>query len=179
MDKKEFAVFASALRTYYSKENLLPNSQAAELWFGQLRDIPFPVAEAALNKWVSTNKWSPSIAEIRELAASICYGDIPDWGEGWRQVCEAMRKYGREYPVSAYNSMDEVTAEAVKQLGSWWNVCVSENQDAIRASFRANYEAIAQRKQRERQTSPELADAIKRISGSGNDNPLLKEGAEL
>ena len=56
MDKKEFALFASALRTYYSKENLLPNSQAMELWFRQLMDIPYPVAEATLNKWVATNK---------------------------------------------------------------------------------------------------------------------------
>lgn len=180
MDKSEFKVFAAALRTYYTKENLLPNPQAMELWYRQLKDIPYEVAEAALNKWVGTNKWSPSIAEIRELSASICLGEIPNWGEGWRQVCEAMEKYGREYPVSSYKSMDEITAEAAKQLGAWWNVCMSENLDAVRANFRMNYEAIAKRKQEERQTSLELQGTIKRLSGSvGEANPLLKGVTEL
>ena len=98
MDKKEFALFASALRTYYSKENLLPNSQAMELWFRQLMDIPYPVAEATLNKWVATNKWSPSIAEIRELAAEIQNGKLPDWGEAWEETCKAISRYGYYRP---------------------------------------------------------------------------------
>ena len=65
MNRKEFALFASALRTYYPREKLLPNEQAMELWFNQLQDIPYKVAELTLNKWVATNKWSPSIADIR------------------------------------------------------------------------------------------------------------------
>jgi hypothetical protein len=48
MNKKEFAIFASALRTYYPKENLLPNEQAMQLWFNQLSDIPYKVAEVTL-----------------------------------------------------------------------------------------------------------------------------------
>ena len=76
MDKQEFATLAMAIRTYYPKENILPNKEAMQLWFRELHDIPYNVAEAALRKWVSTNKWSPSIAEIREMAANIQNGDI-------------------------------------------------------------------------------------------------------
>lgn len=173
MDKQQFSVFASALRTFYSKENLLPNGQAMELWYRQLKDIPYEVAEAALNKWVATHKWSPSIAEIRELTTDICLGDIPEWGEGWRQVCVAIEKYGREYPKSSYQSMDAITAEAAKQLGAWWNVCTSENVDVLRSNFRTNYEAIAKRKREERQTSAELQGTIKRLLSNGEDKPLL------
>ena len=31
MDKREFATFAAASKTYYPRENLLPNPQAMEL----------------------------------------------------------------------------------------------------------------------------------------------------
>ena len=44
MNKKEFATFTMALKTYYPRENLLPNEQAREVWFSQLQDIPFEVA---------------------------------------------------------------------------------------------------------------------------------------
>ena len=41
MDKREFAIFASGLKTYYPREGLLPNDMAMELWFERLKDIPF------------------------------------------------------------------------------------------------------------------------------------------
>ena len=70
MTRIEFATFAMALKTYYPRENLLPNEQALELWFRQLQDISYQVAEVGLHKWVALNKWSPSIADIREMASS-------------------------------------------------------------------------------------------------------------
>lgn len=69
MTEQEFAKFAMGLKTYYPRENLLPNRPAMELWYRQLQDLPYEVAETALNKWVSTNKWSPSIAEIDVMLA--------------------------------------------------------------------------------------------------------------
>jgi hypothetical protein len=91
MNKQEFATFAMALRTYYPKENILPNKEAMALWFREVQDIPFPVAEAALRKWVATNKWSPSIAEIREMTAGIQNGEQLTWGEAWERALRAVR----------------------------------------------------------------------------------------
>ena len=87
MNKQEFSLFTMALKTYYPRENLLPNTQAMELWYQQLQDIPYRTAEAALNQWVATNKWSPSIADIRETAAGVASGEVLDWGEGDGSRC--------------------------------------------------------------------------------------------
>ena len=86
MNEKEFAAFAMALKTYYPKEALLPNKEALGLWFMQLRDLDYTLAETALCKWVAVNKWSPTIADIRQEAASITDGDLPEWGDGWEQL---------------------------------------------------------------------------------------------
>lgn len=75
MTREEFGVFSSALKTYYPKETLLPNKAAMELWYRQLQDIPYQIAESALNKWVATNKWSPSIADIRQISSWIINGE--------------------------------------------------------------------------------------------------------
>ena len=97
MNKQEFSLFAMALKTYYPREALLPNNQAMELWFRELCDIPYNVAEMALRKWVATNKWSPSIADIREMTSGIVNGEQLTWGEAWEKTLEAMKAhYGTE-----------------------------------------------------------------------------------
>lgn len=177
MDKKEFALFASALRTYYSKENLLPNSQAMELWFRQLMDIPYPVAEATLNKWVATNKWSPSIAEIRELAAEIQNGKLPDWGEAWEETCKAISRYGYYRPKEALASLSPLTRKTVERLG-FTNLCLSENPTADRANFRQCYEIVAKREQEAQVLSLPLQQIIQQLSDGmapNSEQPLLTD----
>lgn len=51
-----------------------------------MQDIPYDIAKLVLNKWVATNKWSPTIADIREQAAEITNGKQADWSEGWEKV---------------------------------------------------------------------------------------------
>lgn len=162
MDKKEFAQFAMALKTYYPKENLLPNNQAMELWYRQLQDIHYTVAEAALNQWVATSKWSPTIADIREAAASVKNGEIPDWGEGWEQVLMAVRKYGTYNVQEAMESFDPITRQCVERL-DFYNICTSKNISTDRANFRMIYEQLAERKQKETQIPAELSKMIEGI----------------
>lgn len=166
MDKKEFSTFAMALKTYYPKEQLLPNQQAMELWYRELQDIPYQVAEAGLRQWVSTNKWSPSIADIREMTSTIQNGSIPDWGEGWEQVLMAIRRYGSYRETEALQSMDEMTRTCVKRLG-FRNICMSENINQDRANFRMIYEQLQERKKKEQQVALPLADTIKMIQQRG------------
>ena len=171
MDKKEFAQFVMALKTYYPRENLLPNNQAMELWYRQLQDIPYQVAEAALNKWVATNKWSPSIADIREITATVQKGEIPDWGEGWEQVIKAISKYGMYQIREAMESFDPITRRCVERLG-FRNICLSEDINQDRANFRMIYQQLAERKQKEQQIPVALSNLIESI----RNEQLMIEG---
>lgn len=162
MDKNEFSMFSMALKTYYPRENLLPNTQAMELWFKQLQDIPYQVAEAALNKWVAVNKWSPSIADIRAEAAEIKNGEAPDWGEGWESVLAAIRRYGSYRVDEAMASFEPVTRRCVERIG-FLNICQSENIAADRANFRTLYEQLAEKEQKHRQMPPALSQLIAKI----------------
>lgn len=173
MDKKEFSTFAMVLRTYYSKESILPNQQAMELWYRELQDIPFHVAEIVLRKWVATNKWSPSIAEIRDMAANITYGEPPDWGDGWNAVQRAILRYGRDRKQEALDSFDPITRKTVEYLG-WCELCNSENAMADRANFRDCFKVVAQRAQTEQRLALPLQEAIAAIQFRGIDGQPLK-----
>lgn len=175
MDKKEFAAFAMALRTYYPREQILPNQQAMELWYREVQDIPFPVAEAALRKWVSTNKWSPSIADIREMTADIQHGEIPDWGEAWESVLKSIRKHGMYNIKGAMESLDPLTRQAVERIG-FRELCMSENIAVDRANFRMVFETLQKREKTKQQLALPLREAIDRIQLQSMDNGMLRIG---
>lgn len=165
MNRQEFALWAAALKTYYSREEkLLPNNQALELWFDALQDIPYNVAELALKKWVSTNKWSPSIAEVRETATGIVAGEAADWGRAWQEVQAAMNRFGSYRPQEALASMDDLTRQAVERLG-FTALCHSESPATDRANFRMIYEQLAERERLEKQMPRRLTVLIKEAQG--------------
>lgn len=160
MTKIEFAKIAAAIKTYYPQANILPNEAAAELWFRQLEDIPYQTATVALNKWVSVNKWPPTIADIREAALEVSTAEIPDWSEAWEQVLTALRRFGPYRQAEAMASLDEITRTVVRRLG-FMNLCASENIAADRANFRTIYQVVAERRRKEEQLPEALRAAIR------------------
>ena len=172
MTKKEFATFAMALKTYYPRETLLPNDASMELWFNQLKDIPYDVAEISLNKWVSLNKWSPSIADIREMSSTVTMGESPEWGEAWEQVLRAIRRYGSYNVAQALDSMDDLTRRTVERLG-FREICMSENIAVDRANFRMVYENLQNRQKENNKLSLELKKRLQMIAGA--DQKLLED----
>ena len=113
MTRDEFRLFAAALKTYYPRDGILPNKQAMELWYKQLQDIPYEIAEIALNKWVAISKWAPTIADMREQATMIGLGDKPLWSDGWEEAIRAIKKYGSYRESEAIGSMSELTRKTV------------------------------------------------------------------
>lgn len=164
MKKKDFAIFAACLKTFYPKEKLFETEQAVELWFQQLKDIDINVLKLALSTWVATEKWSPTIADLREKAAEI-EGQTPaDWSNGWDNVQKAIRYYGRYRQAEALESMDEITRQTVSRMG-FIELCNSENVAADRANFRTIYQSIAERKKRENQIPVEVMALIEQVKG--------------
>lgn len=170
MTKKEFVYLALAMRAYFPKEkNLLPNEQAIELWYYQLKDLNYKVAEAALNKWAATNKWSPTIADIRETAADITIGELPDWGEAWQEVTFAIKRFGSYRAGDALKSLSPLTKKAVERLG-YMQLCASENIAADRANFRMIYETLAEREKKQAQ----LPEGLKQLIGQLQQDNLIE-----
>lgn len=175
MDKKEFSMFAMALKTYYPREQLLPNQQAMELWYRELCDIPYPVAEMALRKWVATNKWSPSIADIREMTSGIVNGDPLTWGESWEKALNAVKRYGSYNKGAALESLDPLTRKCVESIG-YMELCMSENIMVERAHFQKVFEVFAKREQTNRQIAAPLLEAISQVQLKGVDGQPLQIG---
>lgn len=164
MTRQEFAMFAMALKTYYPREALLPNQPAMELWYRELEDIPYKVAEAALRKWVATNKWSPSIAEIREITTTIQYGEQLTWGEAWERALNAVRRYGSYNRQAALDSLDPLTRRCVENIG-YLDLCMSENIMVERAHFQKIFEVYSKRAETDKRLPLSLVKTLELARG--------------
>ena len=179
MSKTEFAAFAAALQTYFPRFNMLPNREAMELWYMELKDMPSELLTVGLRKWVNTKKWPPTIAELREVCGEISMGKLPDWGEAWNEVSLAVRRYGFMRPEEALESMSPATQAAVCRIG-WTQICQSENPDTLRAQFRQVFEIVSKREIEDRKLPQELKAEIERLQiGSSHALEAQSESRRL
>lgn len=175
MTIQEFMIFTAALKTYYARENLLPNKQAVELWFEQLEDIPLHLAEMVLKQWVAINKWSPTIADIREQAAEILHGKIKTADEAWAKVQDAIYKDfketdGKFIKIYPEKELDTITKKALDEMGGFEelkhiiiHLLPNEKKQQQEMLFKKIYNRIAEAEKKARQTPKAIQCEINRI----------------
>ncbi|WP_447579980.1 replicative helicase loader/inhibitor [Acinetobacter baumannii] len=117
----------------------------AVLWEKSLSDIEYGTAEKALLKVLSTSRFFPTIAELREAIADITNPRSIDAMEAWGLIGQAIRKYGFYRQAEAVASLPSDVADMVKRF-TWRELCLSENIDTIRAQFRMAWETQSKRK---------------------------------
>jgi hypothetical protein len=142
MEAKEFAVFADRLKTAFPKDNLLATKDQMDWWFDLLGDMPFQIAILALKKYALSNKFPPTVSEIRTIAADLTGERLPDADEAWGQLMNAVRRYGYPREREALDSMSEAVRRTVERVG-FQNICQSpyDQLNTLRAQFKGFYEA--------------------------------------
>lgn len=128
-----------------------PNLQQKEmmptavLWEKALSDISYDVAEKALLKVLSTSKFFPTIADLRDAATQITQPRTLDAMEAWGLINEAIRKFGYYRQAEAVDFLPNEVAEMVKRF-TWRELCLSENVETLRAQFRMAWETQSKRR---------------------------------
>lgn len=141
MTKQEFAVFIATINTAYPKCDLITPVQTA-LWYELLGHIDFETAKMTLKKYILSNKFPPTIAELNAIATDLTAEHIPDSDEAWGEVTRAIRKYGYPNERKALDSMSETVRKTVERIG-FRTICQSpyEQLNTLRAQFKGFYEA--------------------------------------
>ena len=165
MTKDEFRVLAKGLKAVYTQPNFLPDAEAIQIWYELLKDLDYATANIAIQKHMVSSKYPPTIADIREQATEVSYGQAPLWSDGWEQVLRAMRLYGSYRLQEALDGMDDLTRKAVKRLG-FKELCMSENIAVDRANFRMVFEQLANREYEIKKLPLSLQNSIEDIQHS-------------
>ena len=141
MTKKEAAKIVAFLAAAY--QNARVSVETSEVYENLLQDLDFETAKRACARLISTSKFLPTIAEIREAATDLKLGPMRTGGEAWGEAMMAVRKYDRsESPKWS----EPIMAEAMRLWGSWVDFCNSPADDpGGRARFIELYEQLSKR----------------------------------
>lgn len=148
----------------------------AKLWHKLLGDLPYNVAEMALVKVLATARFWPTVAEIREAAASLMAPQLLTGGEAWAEVCEQMRRVG-SYGVPEWSH--PVIGRAVDAMGGWRHLCMSEEPMADRAHFLRIYDTLAARERETAVLPPAVLSAAQQIATTASVQALPPGGGDV
>ena len=174
MKLQQFLILVKGLKSVYTRDNFLPDEEAIKIWYALLKDIPYEILNLAIQKYMMSEVFPPTIADLRSLSAEIKQGQQTDWGSGWEQVLRAIRKYGMYEQQKALDSMDEITRKSVERLG-FREICLSENIVTDRANFRMIYEELAARKKQDSTLSITLKNKMIELQQKSAQNQLLEK----
>lgn len=176
MTAREFGKFADAIKTYFPRDNILPTEKAIQLWYEELKDIPYPLAHMALRKYVSTNKFAPTIADIREQVAELNKQSEDDLNEtaAWSLVLKAIRR-STYYSEEEFRKLPPVVQRAVsspKQLREWATLEDADGKTltVIQSNFQRTFRAEQQKQKERNKLSPDVLKLMKPLS-----NPEIED----
>lgn len=176
MDRDEFKVLVKGMKAVYAQPTFIPDQDAFNMWYALISDLPYDVCSVAIKKYMLTNKFPPTVAEIRELASGITNGDPLTWGESWERALNAVRRYGSYNKQAALDGLDPLTRKCVENIG-YLELCRSENIMVERAHYQRIFEVYSKREQTQNQIPPALQQAISRLQIKGIDGQPLQLGS--
>lgn len=171
MTREEFKILVKGMKAIYSQPTFIPDQDAFNMWYALMGDLPYDVCNVSIQKYMLTNKFPPTVAEIREMAAGVVNGDPLTWGESWERALNSVRRYGSYNQMEALNSLDPLTRKCVESIG-YMQLCTSENIMVERAHFQKIFEVMAKREQQQKQMPLQLQEAISKLQIKGMDEPL-------
>lgn len=115
-----------------------------------LQDLSEHDVRVAVNDLLITSDRWPSIAAIRRKVADNAQALAPGRASAWGEVRKAAHEIGRHYRPKWSH---EAIGRAVEIIG-WWEICQSDNPEAMRSQFWKVYEEITSAMDSETLTTP-------------------------
>ena len=177
MNAKEFGFLADAIKTYFPRDNVLPTENAMRLWYEELKDIPYQLAHLALQKYVCTNKFAPTIADIREQVAELSnqnydgLNETAAWSMVWKAICNS--GYHSEEEFAKLPPVIQRAVHSPAQLREW---ALLENIDGktitvLQSDFQRAFRVEQQRERERSKLSPGVLKLMRPIN-----NPKIEGG---
>lgn len=138
MAASEIAKIVGELVAAHPRMQIGPETVA--LYCTALDDLEPEAVQWAARRLIQTSKFFPTVAEIRELVAQAAVGVEKTASEAWEHVIGEVRRVGY-YMHDGEPALNDVERRAVRALGGWRSLCMSEEpQGVLRAQFKTAYE---------------------------------------
>ena len=121
MDKKFFVQNMIKLEHAYLGWKITDNKNTMGLWYEYFRKVPQGLFERAVDEFIMTSRFHPTIAGIMEIITRFGEDTMLEASEAWNRVKQGIfskgirnvKEYAQEYGVG----MSDPDAQALKRVG--------------------------------------------------------------
>lgn len=147
------------------------------IWADMFSEDDAGLVALAVKEHISTSKWPPSIAEIREIMTRIAHPDIIPPDEAWEVVSKYLDTEGEYNHGDIYRALPRTIAEAVDSIGYGqlyaMHVAYARGHAAKaghdRVAFMQAYEDKVERQRRKAMLPGSLRQKIEAVSAGLDD----------
>lgn len=147
------------------------------IWADMFSEDDAGLVALAVKEHISTSKWPPSIAEIREIMTRIAHPDIIPPDEAWEVVSKYLDTEGEYNHGDIYRALPRAIAEAVDSIGYGQlytlHVAYARGHAAKagldRVAFMQAYEDKVERQRRKAMLPGSLRQKIEAVSAGLDD----------
>lgn len=140
---EDFKILMKALKTAFPSPNFLQDEYAFNLWHTTLQDIPYPTLNRAVQSYIMSNHFPPSISDIRQIAYDLDSPADDLAGEEWAKLMKALGHAGSPEASNYWNRLPAITKEIVggfSEYKEWANTPTVELMSVQRPMFIKRYE---------------------------------------
>ena len=170
MTRDEFKILAKGMKAVYAQQTFLPDKDAFDMWFALLQDLPYKLANVAIQKHMLTEKFPPTPAEIREKAAQMI--EVPETEmselEAWALVRKAIRNSGY-HAQEEFDKLPEACREAVgnaANLEEWAKMDYEKVESVGQSHFIRNFRTAVLRIKEEQRLPEQMRKLISEMRES-------------
>ena len=146
---EDFKTIMRGLIAAYPRDNFIPNEFTFNLWFKALQDLDYVTLSKAAQAYMMTEKFPPTIADIRRLACDMVLPADEIAAEEWQRLMKALGQAGRPDAVEYWKSLPESTREIVggfSEFREWSMLPFTDLMTVQRPMFIKRFEEMARQK---------------------------------
>lgn len=179
MEREEFKILVKAMKAVYAQPTFIPDQDAFNVWYTLLQDLTYEQANLAVQKYMITEKFPPTIADIRQKANEIVQPDVEILTEleAWSLVRKALSNssYHAEEEFTKLPEACRIAVGSPANLREWAMMDTDEVETVEQSHFIRNYRTAQKRLKEEAMIPANMRTLIAKMK---DDSASLVEKGE-
>ena len=146
LSRDDFKVVVASLKSAFPSWKM--DELTFNLWYTTLQDIPYPTLNKAAMNYIMTNKYNPTIADLRELSYRLST-DAPMLAPAaWNQLIRALRQAYSPDSEMYWEQLPDLTKKIVggyTTFRQWGNTSLETLESVQRPMFLKRFEEYQRR----------------------------------
>ncbi|MDO4306016.1 MAG: replicative helicase loader/inhibitor [Eubacteriales bacterium] len=167
MKREEFKTLVKGMKAVYAQPTFIPDQDAFNVWYELLKDLPYKQLNVAIQKYMLTERFPPTIADLRAKATEIVEPELEGMSEleAWAITRKAIGNSGY-HAEEEFAKLPEACQMAVGSPANLreWALMDSDQVGTVEQShFIRNYRTAVKRISEDRKIPNQIKALISEI----------------